>query len=357
MDSSLRPPSVTETSAEPAIAADGATGAIQLVTLLLRNVRLMAGLAIAAAVVVGAFSMMQARTFTSSASFAPQSATPDRAGVASLAASFGIAIGGASTAESPQFYADLLMSDEILRRVAMLSYEADAATKTPVPLAGLLKVTLSDPDRSLEETLTRLRRMIVVRPNLRTSVVGVSVTAPSPALAQQLADSLLSSVNAFNLKSQQSRASAERHFAEGRLREYQAGLAAAEDEYEEFLRANRVINSPGLQLQSNRLQRHINMLQTVVTSLTSATEQARIDEVRSTPAIRVVESPRAPVNPNARGTVKKAALASMLGVLLGLVYLVLIERLRYARSAGDASIEELLKAARRFVPGRRGRQG
>lgn len=329
-------------------------GAVQLVNLCLRHARLILAMGAVAAVTAGMLSMMRARTWTSMASFTPQTSTPDRAGVASLAASFGISVSGNTTAESPQFYSDVLNSNEILRRVAVKSYRVAGGS---MPLPQILKTDQPDTNRQLFETVKELREMVNVTTNLRTGIVTLTVTSKSPELSQQLADSLTATVNAFNLESRQSRAGSEREFTEAQLAKYQRDLGEAETEYEAFLRGNRQISlSPSLQLESDRLQRRIAMLQSLVTSLTQAYEQARIDEVRRTPAIRMIERPRIPAEPNARGTIRIALLAGIAGTLLGLLVAVTRERLGYARRQGDPDIEELLRASRDLLPRGLGRR-
>jgi uncharacterized protein involved in exopolysaccharide biosynthesis len=334
-------------SPEPSPESDATSGAIQLVNVALRQLHLVLGVGILFAAIVGIASFLQPRTYTSTASFVPQSSSSEQARVAGLAASFGIAVGTGTQAESPQFYADLLTSDEILERMAARNFTL-LVNSGPVtaPLATHLEADAAGPDEKTFAAIKRLRELVSVRPNLRTSVVEVSVRSWSPRFSQELAQALLDVVNEFNLASRQSRAAIEREFVDGRLNFYRGELQTAENGYEAFLRSNRQVNSPELQLQQGRHQRRIAMLQEVVTSLASAYEQSRIEEVRSTPAIRVIQRPRVPVEPNPRGTIKKGLLAGVIGVLLGLVIAVGRERLRYARERGDPDIDELVTRAR-----------
>jgi uncharacterized protein involved in exopolysaccharide biosynthesis len=54
------------------------------------------------------------------------------------------------------------------------------------------------------------------------------------------------------------------------------------------------------------------------TTLTQAYEQARIDEVRNTPVITVVEPPESPVRPDSRRLVSWLAVSLVVGVLAAL---------------------------------------
>jgi uncharacterized protein involved in exopolysaccharide biosynthesis len=94
----------------------------------------------------------------------------------------------------------------------------------------------------------------------------------------------------------------------------------------------------------------VNTIQTLVNSLAGAFEQARIDEVRSTPAISVVERPRPAVRPDPRGTPRKAAMGGLAGLVAGLVFAILRERLRHARVENDPDVLEMLALGKRLVP-------
>ena len=61
------------------------------------------------------------------------------------------------------------------------------------------------------------------------------------------------------------------------------------------------------------------MRQEVVTSLTQSYEQARIEEVRNTPVITVLEPPELPVIPDQRGLLRSAILGLLLGGLVGVL--------------------------------------
>ena len=100
----------------------------------------------------------------------------------------------------------------------------------------------------------------------------------------------------------------EREFVEGRLAQSMAELTDAEARYEAFLTSNRLFDSPQLSFERDRHEREVNMLQQVVTSLRTSAEQARIEAVRNTPAITVLDPARAPVKGNGRGTLRRAAI-------------------------------------------------
>jgi uncharacterized protein involved in exopolysaccharide biosynthesis len=322
---------------------------VQLINLALRHHRVVIGTGLVAAFLVGGWSLLQSRTYTSRASFVPRDATRDRTGVIGIAASLGISVGSNAPAESPQFYADLVTTDEIFLR-AIAPRTSDSAGRDTVSLAKLLDVATADDRQRRVEMLKQLRDMVTVTANARTGVVTLLVTSLSPELSRRVADALVTSVNTFNLDMRKAGATGEREFVAERLETYQAELLAAEQAYRMFLIANRQASSPELTLENGRYLRRIANLQQIVTTLFQVSEQARIDERRDTPVIRVIETPRLPDEPNARGTVRKALFAGLAGVLMGLALVLVLERWRHALAHQDPDLTELVGYGRRLVP-------
>ena len=139
----------------------------------------------------------------------------------------------------------------------------------------------------------------------------------------------------------QSQAAAERKFIEARLGEMKGELRDAENQLQRFLQQNQGFrNSSELAFTHDRLQREVAMRQQVFTSLSQWYEQAKIDEVRNTPVITVVEQPNFPVRPDRRGLALKSTLGAILGGVLGLMLALGRDFLRQSRDQGHEGFEE-----------------
>jgi uncharacterized protein involved in exopolysaccharide biosynthesis len=314
-------------AAEPAALPDARSryeqeplSALWVINVLLRRRRLIIGCAIVLAALLDIMVLIQPRWYTSTASFMPQAAR-QVANLSALASQFGLALPGGEATQSPAFYADLMQSREILGTLAAMpfAHTRDGATVTDT-LVSILELREKNPARRREEAIKWLRDNLAVATNQRTGVVTFGITMKEPGLSALVAAAMLGRLNAFNLESRQSRAAAERRFAEQRLAEVKQELRDAEDRLLAFLQRNRDFGSGSeLRFQQDRLQRDVNLRQQVFTTLAQSVEQARIDEVRDTPVITVVEHPEAPVRPDPRGLVKKGLLGLVLGSLLGIV--------------------------------------
>lgn len=287
-----------------------------LVNVLLRHRHLVLGvtlLCFAAAVVL---TLLSPRSFTASSAFMPQTrkATSSLSG---LAAQFGFTLPTGETQQTPAFYADLVQSRSILGSVVAdsFTYQVDGQ-ETRGTLIDFYESKGATPLLRRDAAIRRLESDIDASTVQRTGVVTMDVTVRQPALAVQINQRLLDLLNEFNLQTRQSQAAQERRFTERRLAEVKQDLRAAEDRLQQFMQRNRDFrNSPELTFQADRLKREVTMQQEVYTTLAQAFEQAKIEEVRDTPVITVIQRPELPARPDRRGLTFKG----LLGVLVGLV--------------------------------------
>ncbi|MDB4915910.1 MAG: lipopolysaccharide biosynthesis protein, partial [Gemmatimonadetes bacterium] len=202
---------------------------------------------------------------------------------------------------------------------------------------------VSDPDAKLTRHTVVQKLLVAISSSVasRLDVVSVNVTTGDPVLSKGMADAILAQLNRFNLQTLQSRASAERKFAEGRMNEVQGELRVAEDGLQRFLEDNRQqYLSPALEIEKARRGRKVDLLQQTFTTLATSFELARIDEVRDTPLITIIQRPAVPIRPDPRGVIGKAILALLMGLFLGSLLVLAREALHWMRSSGEADATE-----------------
>lgn len=263
--------------------------------------------------------------YVSSASFSLQGSDARR--LSGLAAQIGLALpSGDGGQQSPAYYLELLESREILSQASAAVY-VDTVNGRPVrtALAEAYRIKGTDTATVRDDVIKALREAVTTSKSRETGIVHVSVTAPSPRLARQLLTRLLELLSDFNLKTRQSQAANERRFVEQRLTGISAELRTAEDRLQDFLLRNRggAANAPELSFQRERLQREVMLRQQLHNSLAQNYEQARIDEVRDTPALTIIEAPNLPVRRAPRGLLRALILATALGLALGVLPLTL----------------------------------
>jgi uncharacterized protein involved in exopolysaccharide biosynthesis len=305
-------------------------------TAVLRNRHLLLGCAFAGAVLFATRAWLKPETYTVTSVLMPQGPKAPT-GFVGLASQVGISIPG--TQDNLQLYADLLKSREILRAVAERSYtfgtENGVRTSTLVDLYG---GSAQEPFRMVL-AVRRLAEQVSAAPSPKTGVITVQVKAEYAQLSHQVAQQLIDQLNRFNLEQRQSQAGAERKFAERRLTEAREELRTAENQLESFLAQNREFRtSPRLAFEQDRLAREIALRQQVYNMLAQAYEQSKMDEIRDTPVITIIEPPETPLMPDARGLRKNA----VFGLVFGLVVAILIAVVReYSGRQRLAESEEL----------------
>jgi uncharacterized protein involved in exopolysaccharide biosynthesis len=295
-----------------------ATGT-EVLTLLLRARRGLLRSAVAGAVLVGVVVILHPRWWRSEGSFVAQTTRlqGNLGALSGVASQFGIALPGGDLRDPPQFYVSLMRSREVLGRLVELPMDDDGDASTPPrTLVDLVGESGPTPEARRARTLRQLNEeMLETSVDLRSGVVTFSIRSRSPIVSALLAKALLDAVVRFNDERRQSQAGAERRFTEQRLAEVRSELRDAEDKLASFLQRNRDYrNAPTLVFEFDRLSRDVTLRQQIFTALSQAFEQARIEEVRDTPILTVVDAPSLPAIPEPRQLPIKT-LVAFVGVL------------------------------------------
>lgn len=290
-----------------------------LIHLALDNAKLLIGVPLAAALAAVALSLVLGGRYTAESVFKPQSEQADMGRLSGLAAQFGINVPGSSTGESVDFYARLVFSRALLENVATREYRvgADGAVMTLVERYD----ERGDGAARLRRTVDRVAKQISVDMDLNAGVVGVRTRDRDRDVAEQINRAILDEVNRFNLERRQSQAAAEREFIDGQLADAHAELAAVEEQLSSFMQSNRRYEEwPELRFEAARLQSQVDLQRQLVTTLMQSLEQSRLDEVRNTPVVTIIDPPEGSAKRDSR-LVQRAVLGAVLGLVLVLAWL------------------------------------
>jgi uncharacterized protein involved in exopolysaccharide biosynthesis len=236
--------------------------------------------------------------------------------VLGLASQLGFAGGVGAT--SPQFYSDLFASRALQERIVTARFPLPPSNK----LSTLEAYWTRDDSASLrtrERALKILRKHMSASANTRTGVISFSIEGPSRYVAKLMADTALAILNDIVLTIRRQRAAAEREFLETRWLALRDSLTAHENVLRAFYERNRVITSPELQFEDVRLRREVERVQSVYALVGGQLEQARIQEVRDTPAISIIDRPVEPVKKSSPRLRLWVITAGILGCALALI--------------------------------------
>ena len=298
---------------------------IELGTAVLRRRWMIARAVLWTGLVIGLLVWGKSPSYTTLTAFTtqtPGSSSSSLAGFSGIAAQFGVSVPSGSGGASPDLYVMLLQSPDFLRPVVLDRYafmDTDR-NKQDATLIDLWEIEEESHGRAIDTAVKTLLGSLAITDNTTTGVVSVGVTTAWPQLSSLVARKILSLVDSFNLSLRQQQATAIAGFTDARLEQAQQELHAAEGALARFLETNRnFAGAPRLMLERDRLQRVVTQKQGVYMTLVQTYEQARIDAVRNTPSIVVVQPPLAPLVADGKKLKVKILAALIAGGIIGVV--------------------------------------
>lgn len=289
---------------------------LELVRTVWRRRRLVLALPVASLLLIVAVTLLRHPRYTVATSFLLQGG-PSPSSASGLAARFGVVLPQSDPGQSPQFYGELVMSNELLRQLVLATYSLDSIS-APRDLVDFFSASGDSQQQRVEDAIRQLRKSIRVTPSDETGLVRIEVTTKCAEISLQVASRMLEALNQFNIRRRQQTAAAERQFTQERTQEAALALRASEDSLQMFLQRNRQFqSSPELLFEHDRLSRRVAMRQALYTTMIQSLDNARLEEVRNTPLIAVVEPPRRPSRPDRRFLLVKGVLALILGSVAG----------------------------------------
>lgn len=293
--------------------------------------------------IVLSVSLLLPRKYTAWAAFTPESEVNQLSSLAGVAAEFGVNLPSSDNTQSPDFYTDLVTRPTFLVELAASPYAVHTgAGMLTFRLDSVLDIHEATAPATLARTAEALGRLLFAKVSGASGIVEVSVTLPSSELSLAVIERTLNQIQRFNVDTRQSRARWERTFIEERLKSATDELGAAEDRLGTFLQRNRDYrNSPQLQFEADRLQRAVALRQDVLTTLARSLEQAKIDEVKASPVLTIVEPPTVNPYPDRRHLALKGLLAGIVGLVLALLVAVVGEYYEVVAGADAATAGEL----------------
>jgi uncharacterized protein involved in exopolysaccharide biosynthesis len=267
---------------------------------------------------------------------------------AGLAAQFGIAM-SAGQSKPNWVYGEIIKSRTLAR--AMLKRKFD--TNEFGPQKSLLQILTygNEGHKTGLDTLEimaveTLLGMIIVSEDTRTRIITVSLSASESQFASELTAALIEELDAHQRKYNKAITSETRQFIEERIIETKKELEVAEETLKDFAKSNRRIeNSPLLKLEQQRLEREVTVHTGVFTTLKQQLEKTKIEEVKESDYVVVLDPPEAPLYYSKPKKKSMVILAGILGIGLGIAIGFIRE---YAKNSGEEEQEKMSKARMLF---------
>jgi uncharacterized protein involved in exopolysaccharide biosynthesis len=225
--------------------------------------------------------------------------------VSGLAMQFGLSIPN-SKSNNQWVYEDIIKSRSLIKSMLYNSYNYDGNKYRLIDIVIPESIN-NDLPKNMNEYIAvdNVLNMIQVDQDLATKVFTIRTTSSNPEFSKTLNESLIKALDErqknYNLK----KSSETRIFIESRIKKTQKELMNLEEKLKVFRDRNRRIQgSPALLLEEERIARDVLVLTGVFTSLKQQLETAKIDEVKESEYVIVIDSPDIPISPSSPQTFK-----------------------------------------------------
>jgi uncharacterized protein involved in exopolysaccharide biosynthesis len=230
-------------------------------------------------------------------------------GLAQLA---GVSVSGS---EISRLYPVILSSETILIPVIETKYKTVRYADS-VDLVKYLDFTKPRREENLEKALTEMKGRLTTAYDAKTGSVVVTVEMEEPQLAADVLNGIIDQLDLFMRQKRITSASEQAKWISSRLVEVERELRSAEDALKVFRERNRkVSDSPELVLVQERLLREIKVKSTVYEELKKQYELSKIEEIKNTTIVNVLDAARPPVKKEHPKRATNTVIAFILGLM------------------------------------------
>ena len=241
---------------------------------------------------------------------------------ANLAAQFGINI-PTGQSEPKWVYPEIIKSRTLARAVLKQKFD----TYKFGPDKSLLQILTfgnrkpkSSPSILEINGVNSLLGMIRVSEDVKTGILTLQIDASEPVLASEINRVIIEELDIHQQMYNKNKTSETKQFIEERIVDVETELMASEEDLKVFMDRNRRIeNSPALQLERQRLGREVTVLTGVFTTLKQQLETTKIEEVKESNYVIVIDPPEVPLHRSKPKRKIMVVFAGFLGLGLGIL--------------------------------------
>jgi len=276
---------------------------------------------------------MVSPTYVSSAKIMSSGGGGSASHLQGLAAQFGVTVPGGNEG-TEWVYPEIVKSRTLAKSVLKRKFDTDKYG----PQKSLLQILTygdGEPDYSLDTLLifgaSALNGMIDIQKE--GTFYNLSISAFEPQFAADVCGALIEELDEHQRGYKTEKVKETRVFIEGRIVEVQKELEEAEEALKDFVDRNRQIQgSPALLLEQQRLTREASVLTGVFTTLKQQLEMTKIEEVKESALVQVLDPPVAPLFRDK----PKRKLSVLLSLILGFGFAVVVAFVReYAQNSDE----------------------
>tara|TARA_B100001094_G_scaffold295691_1_gene317239 strand:+ start:573 stop:1658 length:1086 start_codon:yes stop_codon:yes gene_type:complete len=298
-------------------------------------------------------------TYVSNAKIISSSSSGASSQAVGLAAQFGINISSGQS-DTKWVYPEIIKSRTMAKAVLNRKYTTKEFGQGKT-LLQILTYGNDEPKYSLDTlesmAVKSLILLVDVSEDIGTGILTLDISASEPALAADINKAFIEELDAHQRRYNKAKTSDAKKFIEERILNTEKELMAAEEYLKVFMDRNRRIeNSPSLQLEQQRLGREVTVLTGVFTTLKQQLETTKIEEVKESDYVIVVDPPNIPLFPSKPKKRLIVILAGFFGIGLGAVLAFVFDYSKKSDKETKKKIKEakllFIKNISEFYPGK-----
>lgn len=224
-------------------------------------------------------------------------ATSGFGGLSGLAAMAGINV---SEGTPTEIYQNLIESETVLKPVIYKKYKTKEFEDS-VNLIEYFEIEVKTASDDAPEEIKKRDKFLQVVEKFNksilttnfdrvTSILTATIRTHEPNLSADVANSLAESLDEYIRTQRKTNASEQRVYLEERIGQVKDSLTFVENQLKNFREQNRIVaQSPQLLLEQGRLQRSLEIQQTVFIELTKQMELIKLDEIKDAPIVNIRE--------------------------------------------------------------------
>ena len=180
--------------------------------------------------------------------------------------------------------------------------------------------SINNKEMYLSLSIDKVIKMIKVKEDKRSGITTVIARAFEPKLASDILNAVIEELDKHQKTFNSKQLKKTKDFIQKRVLEVEKELNNAEIKLKNFReRSRRIENSPALLLERQRLEREVSVLIGVFTSLKQQFENAKIEEVRDSDFVVVLDEPAVPIVPSAPNKKRLFFIISSLGFIFSVI--------------------------------------
>ena len=243
--------------------------------------------------------------------------------ITGLASQFGVNLpaGAEINLSNPSLYPELIRSRVFAEKVLDKEFYIKKFEKKITLLAYLphgIDEPLKSKDFLISSALGTFRSMIEFDNGSSGKLTTITVTSSEPNLSKNLAEAIISELEALNRFYKSKTVSEKILFINNRIESVKKDLEFSEQRLKTFSEQNRQVSSPALQLEFDRLDRDVEIQKSIYLTLKQQHELAKIEEVQETSIIQIVDHPYLPLGPSNINVKLSLIIGGFFGIGFGL---------------------------------------